>query len=288
MAEIPRPRVRAQSGFTTVSASVLLVSVLLVTVTCGGDSVGLDAPGGVAPDSDDVGSDASDGDTVGGNSDTGSGYDPAADMDLERLPIDDSVVVGRLENGLSYYLRSNESPGGQVEVRLVVRAGSADDPKDASGAAHFLEHMVFRGTEGYPGGSLRGALRDLGVQLGPDANAYTSWDATVYQVTVLTERVLPFPADGSVGGDGAQGGNKAQGVGGGVAESDGSVGGDGAQDGDGAQGVGGGVGAVLEILAEMASVASIDPGDVDSERGVILDEYSRLAASGRGRVRRAV
>ena len=94
-----------------------------------------------------------------------------ADIDLTDLPVDDDLVIGKLDNGLTYYLRSNDSPGDQIAIRLAVRAGSVDEPVGAEGTAHFLEHMLFNGTESYPKNELWEAMRDLGIELGPDLNA---------------------------------------------------------------------------------------------------------------------
>ena len=58
--------------------------------------------------------------------------------------------IGTLANGLTYYVRHNDSPGGPAELRLVVNAGSANETADQSGVAHFLEHMLFNGTDSFP------------------------------------------------------------------------------------------------------------------------------------------
>ncbi len=116
----------------------------------------------------------------------GQPYDPEANIDLTLLPADENVVIGELDNGLVYYLRHNDSPGERLEARLVVKAGSVNDPDSAAGAAHFLEHMLFNGTERYPDNELEQVLRDAGVKLGPDLNAYTSFDQTVYWLSVST------------------------------------------------------------------------------------------------------
>ncbi len=63
---------------------------------------------------------------------------------LSELPIDPSFKVGRLSNGLSYYIKQNQTPKKQVELRLVVKYGSIDESAEERGAAHFIEHMVFR------------------------------------------------------------------------------------------------------------------------------------------------
>jgi len=109
-------------------------------------------------------------------------YTPAQDSSL--LPVDSEVVVGTLDNGLTYYLRHNDSPGQNLSVRLVINAGSINETDSEAGIAHFVEHMLFNGTTEFPGLSLGAALREIGVELGPDVNAYVSHDETVYQVDV--------------------------------------------------------------------------------------------------------
>ena len=106
-------------------------------------------------------------------------YDPT-DLDATLLPVDEEVLIGQLDNGFSYYLRSNDSPGDSVVVYLAVNAGGLVDPPEARGAAHFLEHMLFNGTEEYSQNDLDQVLRDIGTEFGADLNAYTSADETVY------------------------------------------------------------------------------------------------------------
>ncbi len=103
-------------------------------------------------------------------------YRPAADP--TPLPVDPAVRAGSLANGLTYYLRNNDSPGSNLELILTVRAGSVNEPAPGLGLAHFLEHMLFRGTEDYPGRLLHDALRDLGLEVGPDVNATVGYDHT--------------------------------------------------------------------------------------------------------------
>ena len=104
----------------------------------------------------------------------------------EPLPHDDEFVLGRLDNGLTYYARSNDVPAGHLDLRLVVRAGGLTDPAGAEGTAHFVEHMLFNGTDLYPRNELHQALRDIGVEFGPDENAFTSYDSTVYIMSIST------------------------------------------------------------------------------------------------------
>lgn len=114
-----------------------------------------------------------------------STLDPALRLSL---PVDPGVRVGRLENGLTYYLRHNDSPGGRAELRLLVNAGSAQESDDQSGVAHFLEHMMFNGTQRFPRNELIAALQAFGPRFGPDINAHTTFDETVYELSLQTEK----------------------------------------------------------------------------------------------------
>jgi zinc protease len=102
------------------------------------------------------------------------------------LPRDPEVVHGRLDNGLTYYLRENDAPGGRAELRLIVDAGSVQEDPDQAGMAHFLEHMMFNGTERFPRNELIGVLEAFGPRFGPDINAHTSFDETVYELSLST------------------------------------------------------------------------------------------------------
>ena len=108
-------------------------------------------------------------------------------IDPETLPIDPAVRVGTLENGFTYYLRNNDRPGKSMTLRLVVNAGSVNEPEPGLGHAHFLEHVLFEGTEAYTAESLNSTIRSLGAELGPDTNAYVSYDQTVFELTVAAD-----------------------------------------------------------------------------------------------------
>ncbi len=94
---------------------------------------------------------------------------------------------GQLDNGLRYFIRNNPKPEGRVELRLVVNAGSILEADDQQGLAHFLEHSAFNGTQNFEKNALVDFLESLGVAFGPDLNAYTSFDETVYKLKVPTE-----------------------------------------------------------------------------------------------------
>ena len=110
----------------------------------------------------------------------------APDPDPTPLPIDRDYRIGTLDNGLTYLLRTNDSPGATLEIRLLVDAGSAQQIDGSDGSAHFLEHMLFNGTEKYPGNELTAQLQRLGIEFGPEVNAYTSFDETVYILSAAT------------------------------------------------------------------------------------------------------
>ena len=110
----------------------------------------------------------------------------APDPDPTPLPIDRDYRIGTLDNGLTYLLRTNDSPGATLEIRLLVDAGSAQQVDGSDGSAHFLEHMLFNGTEKYPGNELTAQLQRLGIEFGPEVNAYTSFDETVYILSAAT------------------------------------------------------------------------------------------------------
>ncbi|CAN5592492.1 insulinase family protein [soil metagenome] len=112
----------------------------------------------------------------------------AADDSLHRLlPQDTMVVVGTLENGLRYYVRRNAEPPNRVELRLVVNAGSVLENEDQLGLAHVVEHMAFNGTRNFARHELVDYLESVGMRFGPDINAYTSFDETVYMLTLPTD-----------------------------------------------------------------------------------------------------
>lgn len=105
----------------------------------------------------------------------------------DSLPIDPHVKIGRLSNGLTYYIRQNKKPEQKVELRLVVNAGSVLEDEDEQGLAHLSEHMAFNGTTHFKKNDIISFLQSIGVGFGNDLNAYTSFDQTVY--------ILPIPTD---------------------------------------------------------------------------------------------
>jgi zinc protease len=98
------------------------------------------------------------------------------------------VKVGRLPNGLTYYIQKNVKPAQKLELRLVVKAGSILEDEDQQGLAHFTEHMAFNGSTNFKKHELVSWLQSIGVKFGADLNAYTSFDETVYMLPIPTNR----------------------------------------------------------------------------------------------------
>src|SRR5687768_13244102 len=145
------------------------------------------------------------------------------------LPIDPQVKVGKLENGLTYYIRKNEKPENKVELRLVINAGSILEDDDQQGLAHFTEHMAFNGSANFEKNDIVSFLQSIGVEFGADLNAYTGFDETVY--------ILPIPTEKKENVEKA-----------------------------------------FQILDDWAGAVSLDLGEIEKERGVVLEEER----SGRG------
>ncbi|MEM1115741.1 MAG: insulinase family protein, partial [Bacteroidota bacterium] len=116
---------------------------------------------------------------------------PAVDLDAP-LALDPAVRTGVLDNGLRYYVRHNTEPEGRAELRLAVDAGSVLEDDDQRGLAHFVEHMAFNGTERFEEPELVRYLESVGTRFGPDLNAYTSFDETVYMLQVPTDSADVF------------------------------------------------------------------------------------------------
>src|SRR5690554_3200076 len=106
------------------------------------------------------------------------------------IPVDPKLSKGVLENGLTYYVRSNSEPQNRAELMLVVRVGSINEDEDQQGLAHFAEHMAFNGTENFPKNELISYFESIGMEFGPEINAYTSFDETVYMLKVPLDSQL--------------------------------------------------------------------------------------------------
>ncbi len=113
----------------------------------------------------------------------GFAYQAQAQMQMPPIPVDTAVRVGQLPNGLTYYIRHNETPKGQADFYIAQKVGSILEEDNQRGLAHFLEHMCFNGTENFPGNEVIDWLESVGVKFGRNLNAYTSIDETVYNIS---------------------------------------------------------------------------------------------------------
>ena len=108
---------------------------------------------------------------------------PAKAQQITMAPADSAVRVGKLENGLTYFIRHNEFPKNQVDFHIAQKVGSVQEEENQRGLAHFLEHMCFNGTKNFPGNNIVTWLESKGIKFGNDLNAYTATDCTVYRIT---------------------------------------------------------------------------------------------------------
>ena len=104
------------------------------------------------------------------------------------MPLDARVKKGKLDNGLTYYVLPHRKPEHRAQLWLAVNAGAVLEDDDQRGLAHFVEHMGFNGTKRFPKQALVDVLEKSGVSFGADLNAYTSFDETVYTLTVPTDQ----------------------------------------------------------------------------------------------------
>ena len=155
----------------------------------------------------------------------------AQDPSEMQLPLDPDVRVGKLENGMTYYIRHNEKPKGQASFYIYHDVGAIQEDDDQQGLAHFLEHMAFNGTKNLPDKDLINKLETIGVQFGNNLNAFTSWDCTQYMV-------MDCP----------------------VTEEN--------------------VDLALLILHDWSQFIALQPEEIDSERGVIMEELRTRDGAG--------
>jgi len=97
-------------------------------------------------------------------------------------------LQGSLSNGLYYHITANSYDVKKASLRLVVKVGSVLEEEEERGLAHFLEHMVFRGSQNFADGEVIKYLESIGAAFGPDTNAYTSYDETVYMLDIPLDK----------------------------------------------------------------------------------------------------
>ena len=112
---------------------------------------------------------------------------PATNPMEQPSPLDPKIKVGKLSNGLTYYVMKHKKPEQRASLWLAVNAGSVQEDEDQRGLAHFVEHMAFNGTKRFPKQAIIDYIEKVGMQFGADVNAYTSFDQTVYMLTVPTD-----------------------------------------------------------------------------------------------------
>ena len=104
-------------------------------------------------------------------------------MQLPSIPVDPDVRMGKLDNGLTYYIRHNAWPEQRAEFYIAQKVGSIQEDDNQRGLAHFLEHMAFNGSKHFKGNEMLRWCESVGVKFGTDLNAYTSIDQTVYNIS---------------------------------------------------------------------------------------------------------
>ena len=107
----------------------------------------------------------------------------AQEMQMPPIPVDPAVRIGKLDNGLTYYIRHNNWPEQRAEFYIAQRVGSIQEDDTQRGLAHFLEHMAFNGSKHFKGNEMLRWCESVGVKFGTDLNAYTSIDQTVYNIS---------------------------------------------------------------------------------------------------------
>lgn len=102
---------------------------------------------------------------------------------MQPIPADENIRVGKLDNGLTYYIRHNAKPEGMGNFYIVHDVGAIQEGDNQQGLAHFLEHMAFNGTKNFPDKTMIEYLESVGIKFGANLNAFTSWDLTQYFMT---------------------------------------------------------------------------------------------------------
>ena len=113
---------------------------------------------------------------------TGAGSSAQTDL-IKPVPVDPDIRIGKLNNGLTYFIRHNKEPEKRASFYIIQNVGAILENDDQNGLAHFLEHMAFNGTEHFPGKGIINSLERHGVAFGSNINAYTGFDETVYNLT---------------------------------------------------------------------------------------------------------
>mgnify|MGYP005835990993 CR=1 FL=1 len=149
----------------------------------------------------------------------------------ELLPVDSAVTIGKLRNGLKYFIRENKKPEKIAALELVVNVGSVLEDEGEQGIAHFVEHMAFNGTANLKKSDIVDYLESVGMRFGPEVNASTNFDETIYMLEVPTDNEEALKR-------------------------------------------------AIQILAEWAYLITFDEGEVERERGIIIEEWRARSGAG--------
>ncbi len=115
---------------------------------------------------------------------------PQFQLELKnKIPVDRFVTVGKLTNGLTYYIHPNRNPGKFAELKLVVKAGSLQEDDDQQGVAHFLAHYALNGTRNFPEKRLNDFFRLIGLKPAPDTTVSASFEGTVFSLNIPTDSI---------------------------------------------------------------------------------------------------
>ena len=117
----------------------------------------------------------------------------AQQQQMPTIPLDPNVRMGKLDNGLTYYIRHNEWPEDRAEFYIAQKVGSMQEEDSQRGLAHFLEHMCFNGTKNFPGKNLLDWLQSIGAEFGRNINASTGFEQTQYMlnnIPIVRESII--------------------------------------------------------------------------------------------------
>tara|TARA_Y100000294_G_C8561065_1_gene339078 strand:- start:39 stop:2885 length:2847 start_codon:yes stop_codon:yes gene_type:complete len=113
----------------------------------------------------------------------------ASEINLDqKIPLDKEIKYGKLDNGLTYYIKKNKTPKKRAKIYLIVKAGSLMEDDDQLGLAHLIEHMVFNGTKNFPKNAIEEYFNSIGLSIGADFNAHTGFEKTVYKIDIPTDK----------------------------------------------------------------------------------------------------
>ena len=117
---------------------------------------------------------------------------PAVVQQGTPIPNSPDIITGQFDNGMGYVIRKNAKPENRAELRLLVKAGSLLEEENQRGFAHFAEHMAFNGTQDFSKNELIDYIESVGMKFGQGLNAYTSFEETLYKLTIPTDDAKVF------------------------------------------------------------------------------------------------